>query len=342
VSPIATRSVLRSVLAAGTVISSLAVVSHHRAAEASSATPVTLAQLSSDIAKSVALKSAPNPILTVPPLHSMTGADTSLVPVRSHCDASSAPTSVVALDVGTTCAYGDLSATRTILLTGDSQAAMWLPAVDAMGQRTKWRVVALAMRECGPWGSPNPARFLLYRNVTVADCSLRNRAVSQWAVLHHPEVVLFAGRAYPAGYNLDVAPQLSVVLLEMAQEVASYKNSNSTLIVLGPIPRYNSTTTKYSPTNCLEGVTAMTNCQLAPTRLLPATEVRAETIEVRAHLFHYAKLYPLMCTTVRCTIVVNDGSEAHLVYFNGAHINRFFATWSSGAFQEILAKLLPT
>ena len=301
----------------------------------------SLSQLMSDVSASVLLTKAPNPSTTTPPVASMTDADTTLVPSINFCLATSGATRAVPTDAATKCAYGDKSATRTILLTGDSQAAMWLPAVDAMGARTGWKIIFLAMRECGPWGSPNPPTFLLYRNVTVAECTNRNRAVAKWAVANRPAVVLLAGRAYPAGYNIDLTPKLAVVLAEMTAEAKAFAESGSNLIVLGPIPRYSMQSTPYRPVDCLDGATAMKNCQLPVAKLLPAVEISAETTEVRAHLFHYAKLFPLMCTSLQCTTVIKDGSSYHLVFYDGAHINRFFAVWASQAFQEIVSKLLP-
>jgi hypothetical protein len=211
-----------------------------------------------------------------------------------------------------------------------------------MGVRLGWKVIFLSMRECGPWGNPNAKNFILYRNVTEATCNARNVAVATWATTHQPAVVLFSGRAYPAGYDIDVAPKVSVVESEMTTEVARYAHAGAKLIVLGPIPRYDTATTTYRPTDCLDGATAFVNCQLPLAKLLPQVEIQAETFEVNAGRFHYAKMFPLMCTTKICTITVQDGSLSHLVFYDGAHINRFFAVWVSQGFQEILAKLLPS
>ena len=62
---------------------------------------------------------------------------------------------------------------------------------------------------------------------------------------------------------------------------------------------------------------------------------------MNAGLFHYAKMFPLMCTATKCTTVIKDGTQAHLVFYDGAHINRYFGVWASQAFQEIVSKLLP-
>ncbi len=46
------------------------------------------------------------------------------------------------------CAYGDATATRTVLLVGDSHAMQWVPAFDIAGQRVGVRVVFMGMSAC--------------------------------------------------------------------------------------------------------------------------------------------------------------------------------------------------
>ncbi len=301
----------------------------------------TLDQIVSDVAHSVQLTAAPNPAALVPPLTSMTSADATLAPIRQGCYASSAATAPVPNNALSTCAYGDTAATRFLLLTGDSQAAMWLPAANEMGTRLHWKVVFLAMRECAPWNSPNAAHFVLYRNVTEDVCRTRNSAVATWATNNSPAAVLFVGRGYPKGYDIDRPANLGVLEAEMNDTVTSYAPSRAKLIVIGPIPRYDTATTPYRPTDCLDGATTFVHCQLSSTALLPRVEIQADTFEVNAGHLHYAKVYPLICSDTTCTTVVRDGANYHVVYFDGAHINQYFSTWVGQGFSQILSKLLP-
>ncbi len=308
---------------------------------ASSSSAPTLAQMLSDVSQSVTITKAPNPSATLPPLTSLNQNDASLTPQRYGCWAKDGTTSIIPSNAMNYCAYGDLNATRILLLTGDSQAGMWLPSVDAMGSRLGWKVIFLAMRQCGPWSSPNPPSFVLYKTLTVADCNSHNANVATWASVHKVSVVLFAGRSYPTGRNIDLAPKLSTLEKEMSATAAAYSPSGAKLIVIGPIPRYDSVTSTFLPVQCLDGATGFTKCQLSPTKLLPKVEIAAETVEVNAGKFHYAKMFPLMCTATTCTTVIKDGAQTHLIFYDGAHINRFYGVWASQAFQEIVAKLLP-
>jgi hypothetical protein len=330
---------MRLVASAMTVAATAIVLSG--ASSATTSSPPSLAQMLSDVSLSVSLTKAPNPSATVPPLTSMTQTDASLAPQRFGCWAKDGTTSVIPSNAITYCAYGNVNATRILLLTGDSQAGMWLPSVDAMGSRLGWKVIFLAMRECGPWSSPNPASFVLYKTLTVAECNTHNANVAAWAAAHKVSAVLFSGRSYPSGRNIDLAPKLSVLEKEMSATAAAYASSGAKLIVIGPIPRYDSVTSTYLPADCLDGATSFAHCQLPPSKLLPKVEIAAETVEVNAGKFHYAKMFPLMCTALKCTTVVKDGSLTHLIFYDGAHVNRFYGVWASQAFQEIVGKLLP-
>jgi hypothetical protein len=46
------------------------------------------------------------------------------------------------------CEYGDLSSNRTIVLYGDSHAAQWLPALDALGKKRGIKIVSLTKSAC--------------------------------------------------------------------------------------------------------------------------------------------------------------------------------------------------
>ena len=337
---LATFSPVR-LIASAAIFLAAGVILHNAPAHATTSTLPSLTQILSDVSQSVTMTKAPNPSATLPPLTSMTQNDASLAPQRYGCWAKDGTSSVIPSNALTYCAYGDTTVSRIILLTGDSQAGMWLPSVDAMGLRLGWKVIFLAMRECGPWSSPNPASFVLYKTLTVAECNTHNANVAAWATAHKVSVVLFSGRSYPVGRNIDLPPKLTTLEKEMSATAAAFAPSGAKLIVIGPIPRYDSVTSTVLPSDCIDGATNFANCQVSPTKLLPKVEIAAETVEVNAGKFHYAKMFPLMCTATKCTTVIKDGTQTHLVYYDGAHINRYFGVWASQAFQDIVAKLLP-
>ncbi len=46
------------------------------------------------------------------------------------------------------CVHGDPTATRTVVIYGDSHAAMWIPPLDVIGKQEHWRVVQLTKPAC--------------------------------------------------------------------------------------------------------------------------------------------------------------------------------------------------
>jgi peptidoglycan/LPS O-acetylase OafA/YrhL len=48
------------------------------------------------------------------------------------------------------CVFGDRDASTTVVLMGDSHAAQWFPALDALGRERNWRLVSLTKSGCPP------------------------------------------------------------------------------------------------------------------------------------------------------------------------------------------------
>ncbi len=309
-------------------------------ATATSVPDPTLQQLKADVATSVEITSSPNLATTIPPILSLTAQDGSLVPQRTQCYSGDS-TTTVPLDAMTACAYGDLRAKTFVLLTGDSQAGMWLPALNQIALQLQLKIVFLAKAGCGPWGNPNPPNFVIWKDVTVADCTSYIASVARWAVSHKPLAVVLDGRGYPLGATISNPPVLSTLEAEMASESARLAPSKATLIVISPIPRYEPDVTAWFPNTCLGYAHPITQCEYAPSFLIPRHEMRAEIVESHLGAFTLANITPLFCTPSRCALFVNDRAGSHLVYDNdGAHINRFFSTWVSSALRPIIEPLL--
>ncbi|HEV3212814.1 MAG TPA: SGNH hydrolase domain-containing protein [Acidimicrobiales bacterium] len=292
----------------------------------------TLHQLEHDVAASVRVATAPNPAATVPPLTSLNGSDASISPVRRACYSQGGSTTVPA-NAATLCAYGATTATRTILLAGDSQAGMWLPAMDAVGRALGWRVVILAKEGCSPWASVTPPSAMIAPGLTAGACATFNEHVASWAARARPAVVLLDGRSFE---------RLGPLESQMNYAAGLFTPSHATLLVLGPIPEYALPATSVTPTDCLDGAAPYTRCRLSPRRLLPATEVAAEAHAARAGWFRVVAVTPLLCTARSCAVAVRDAAgRSHLVYYDATHVNRFFASWVSVALSSVLAPFLP-
>ena len=328
----AARAVASAVAMSALVLSQLSI------ADAATSKAPTLAALKSAIAASVKITTTPDLTKTLPVLTKMTDLDATLAPIRSACYADSSNTNLPA-NPAATCAYGDTKAKRIILLTGDSQAGMWLPAINAIGKSLLWKVVFLAKPGCAPWGNPNPSSYDIIGPVTVGVCNQFNANIAAWAVKNKPKVVLFDGR----GYALAPATVPDQVTLqgEIATTAATYKADGSKVILLSPIPRFAPPLTNYSPTTCLTVVTPITNCEFAPSKFIPQVELAAETAEAQAKAISLAVVTPLLCTSAHCALFVKTGTTVHLVFFDQSHINSTYSVFISSALSSILKPLLP-
>ncbi len=288
------------------------------------------------VAKSVGLSSVGSLQATTPPLMSLTPDDASLPPHRVGCWSNSL-SNALARKPEKTCAYGDLKAKNVLLLTGDSIAGMWLPTFNAIGQSHHWKVVFLGMRGCAPWGSPNDPSFVLYGTITTQQCSTFSEEVARWAIDHRPRAIFLAGRAYPKGRNFDKTPALGPFKVALGQAMKRLRPSGASLFIMGPTPRYSYKTVGLEPKDCLAGLRGLKSCQLAPKALIPSTEATVEQYYNDANRIHLVDTRPFFCTNKKCTIVVADHSSRHLIYFDGVHINRYYAEWISNAVWELLA-----
>ncbi len=324
---------LASVLAVGALVAGELSV-----AGATVSKPPTLVALKSAIAASVKITKTPDLTKTTPLLTKMTVLDATLAPIRFSCYADSSITTVPS-NAGTFCAYGDTKAKRTILLTGDSQAGMWLPALNAIGKSMLWKIVFLAKPGCAPWGNPNPSSYDIIGPVTVGVCNTFNANIQAWAVKNKPKVVLLDGK----GYALAPAtvPDVATLEGEIATTAATYKVGGSKVIVLSPIPRFLPSLTVNSPSTCLELVNPITNCEFAPNKFIPQSELTAESAEAAAKAISLAVVTPLLCTSAHCALFVKTSTSVHLVFYDTSHINSTYAVFISSALATILKPLLP-
>ena len=83
------------------------------------------------------------------------------------------------------CTYGDKRAAPTVLLFGDSHAASWLPALDALGKSEHWRILNLTKSAC-----PIPSVTVAVRGKVAADCAKwRKNALAKIKSIH-PDLVI--------------------------------------------------------------------------------------------------------------------------------------------------------
>ncbi len=87
------------------------------------------------------------------------------------------------------CTYGDPNGTLTIALVGDSHAAMWFPAFEAVAVANHWRLVPYLKLSC-PFIDMRLQNWPLAREYT--ECETWRDAVIQVLPSRHPDIVVVA------------------------------------------------------------------------------------------------------------------------------------------------------
>lgn len=92
------------------------------------------------------------------------------------------------------CVFGDVNASTTIALFGDSHAAQWFPALDALARQQHWRLVSFTKSSC-PVASLMPFNNQLGRPYT--ECNEWREQTMQKIIALRPAIVVMG---YYAGY----------------------------------------------------------------------------------------------------------------------------------------------
>ncbi len=214
------------------------------------------------------------------------------------------------------CVFGDVSATTTVVLFGDSHAAQWFGTLDAFATALSWRLVVMTKATCPPLDlsvfSP-----VLDRSYTECD-RFRQEAVARIASLRPALVVLAVARHYSTVYHFQVySPTWLAGLHQMVQGL---RGSSPHVVVLGPIPKPGTDIPQ-----CLSAhISDAVQCTqpIAPAVFVPAGAA-AERDTVKSAGGSYIDVEPWMCTATTCPVMVGNV----LIYRDDNHLSDTFARW---------------
>jgi len=88
------------------------------------------------------------------------------------------------------CIFGDVNATTSVALLGDSHAEHWLPAVDRIGRARHWKVYAMVKPACPVPDMPELVSARLKRSYV--ECTDWRRSMLQRIVAIHPDAVILS------------------------------------------------------------------------------------------------------------------------------------------------------
>jgi hypothetical protein len=222
------------------------------------------------------------------------------------------------------CTFGDRSATRSVVVVGDSMADSWIPTLDAWGVSEKWRVVRLVKDGCPPWTSKTYApTCLAFRRFEIATI---NRM--------RPEAVFVVGLQDRAQTTMEsTAPSIVAQTIEnFAREIAT---SRARVFVPQNTPWFFGMT---PPPLCIASYASdLAKCNhAARSSVVERSMFDAIIIAAAHHDVISVPVDQLFCSASFCPVVVGK----YIVYADDHHFSRAWANYIVTAFGSIFTPMI--
>lgn len=230
------------------------------------------------------------------------------------------------------CVFGDRSASRVMVLEGDSRAQMWFDTVDAIAQATHYRMVFLAKGGCPSAEATLSIFDGKVENAPWPQCSQWHRFVLQTIRALHPAVVITTSQPhlYLTGTTQEAPPSLV-----KADFLAFFRQipASARLVVLGNFPE----PLAGNPTLCLSRQPAdIRSCTWRPTRAIEAANAAVRAAANAAHAT-FVDQSQWLCLAGRCPAVIDNVIPYTI---DGYHLDRPYAEALTGVLWQQLAPVL--
>lgn len=241
------------------------------------------------------------------------------------------------------CIFGDPAADRTILLWGDSRAAMWMPALSRIAEQTGYRLAVLTKLGCPPLLGETP--WLAAESRPYAECTQFNGRVTELVDdVVKPDMVVLAGAVRSFAVTDDGEPKAlgqgnadntwtpdedadEIWQKSLSRTIASFDHNDAKVFVLGEAPY----PTQDAGTCLAEHPDALDECSVTPEVGVYAEHNAAEKATAEDAGATYVSPLPWLCKDV-CPAVIDE----HAVYRDSFHLNREFVLHISRALGSAL------
>jgi hypothetical protein len=233
-----------------------------------------------------------------------------------------------AVEVGN-CIFGKQTATRTMVIVGDSHASMWLPGFDQIGKRLGWKVINFNKVSCGA-ASLEP--FLYQEKRPYSECVAWHRWVIGEVKRLAPQLVVFTS-AVDIGDQGNGEPSTPQIWQAgLTKTLSAVRSPGTERVVLGDIPYIKHSSSGAGPVCLSAHQRNMTACSAPADQAILRDYQRAEQAAAKATGARYIDVTPWFCSA-RCWPVVDDIQ----IYSDWQHITATYAKYLSGSVQESLA-----
>jgi len=324
-----------SALAVGCV--ALLASSYMVPARATALTPV--AQLQTYLSAAIAQKSLPDVTKSIPTLTSLMSGQASPIDLPAGqkfpvnpCYPFGVGSAVVQVSDVASCSFGTTSSSKTVVLTGDSNAAMWLAPLKALGEQQGFRVVFFGQAGCPPWRVDGSDDKIMYGTITVGSCDKSwNASVRSVVAAIKPSLVIVSGFT-------GISSDAKVFQTRLTATVNGFKSASTKVVVLGPIPH--ASFVHIVPGQCLTTASSNSACILSTTTAVSKSFTTAGPLVATATKATYVDVLPLFCVAKKCPMFAKTSSGNHLIYLDTAHMNRTYAAWIAPQLRQLLGSAL--
>jgi hypothetical protein len=237
--------------------------------------------------------------------------------------------------VSRVCIHGDSEADKTVVVYGDSQGWMWIPAFDVIGKQEHWRVAQLTKPACPV---ADYVVFTRAKKREYTECAaFRKFALEQIAEIQ-PDLVLLAssfrsGPVFVDGEGVN-DPEIKEPIWDkgLGEMIDRIMPSTKRIIVIGEMAA-----PSVDGNECLEEHPDDVPACNTPREKAVQTDHNAHEKQVALdHGADYVDVIPWFCTEDICPAVIG-GLTVHIEKF---HVSENYAVWLSQPLGEATA-LIP-
>ncbi len=247
-------------------------------------------------------------------------------------------------DIDEICVFGDPKSKRTILLWGDSRAAMWMPALSRIAEQNGYALAVVTKLGCPPLLGPTP--WLAAESRPYVECVQFNDRVTELVNdVIKPRIVVLSGavRGFAASDDGKVEPlgegnadntwtpdhdADEIWQTGLRRALESFDDDDAEVFVLGEAPY----PTQDAGTCLAEHPDAVDECGVTPEIGVYDEHNAAERATAEDAGATYVSALPWLCDDDLCPAVIDD----HVVYRDSFHLNREFVLHISRALGSAL------
>ena len=226
------------------------------------------------------------------------------------------------------CVFGDRASATDVVLYGDSQAGMWLPAMIEIAERRHWRLQFLGKPAC-----PTPAITFWHQRErrSFGECDrFRAFATGRIAAIR-PELVVVADGSFAQRRGAGVPVTPAAWQAGLTHTLRVLRRAARNVLVLGDLP-----VLAESAPECLAARRDVMSCSTSLRRATERVWHDADAAAARTTGAGYLSVLPWLCTAL-CTPVIGDV----VVYRHRFQLTGTYARLLNGVLEEALDERFP-